>query len=221
MTKPPLAIVTGANGNLGTAVVSRLTAGGWCVARVERNVMHLGEEFDCELDLGDHESVKRAFCEASRRAGPLSAVVHTVGMFRGGSALLDTEDGDFNTLFQVNVMTTVHVLRAALNVMQSQREGNIAVVCARDALAGPAGSAAYAASKAAQLRIVESAAAEARAFGVRVNAILPGTMDTPQNRAAMPDADRSSWLQLRDVAEVLTYLVSGSSAAVHGQAILL
>jgi NAD(P)-dependent dehydrogenase (short-subunit alcohol dehydrogenase family) len=69
--------------------------------------------------------------------------------------------------------------------------------------------------------VVESAAAEARSFGVRINAVLPGTMDTPQNRATMPDADRSSWLQLHDVADVLTYLVSNGSAAVHGQAITL
>jgi NAD(P)-dependent dehydrogenase (short-subunit alcohol dehydrogenase family) len=221
MTRTPLAIVTGANGNLGSAVVSRLTAGGWRVARVERNVMHLGEEFDCEVDLSDHESVKRAFGEATRRAGTLTAVVHTVGTYRGGRSVVDTADADFNELFQVNVMTCVHVLRAALNVMQPQREGAIAVVCSRDANVGLAGSAAYAASKAAQLRIVESAAAEARAFGVRVNAILPGTMDTPQNRASQPEADRSSWLQLRDVADVLTYLVSSASAAIQGQAITL
>lgn len=221
MTRTPFAIVTGANGNLGSAVVARLTASGWRVARVERNVMHLGEEFDCEVDFSDHESVKRAFGEAARRAGSLAAVVHTVGTYRGGKPVLDTDDSDFNELFQVNVMTTVHVLRAALHVMQPQREGTIAVVCSRDANQGHAGSAAYAASKAAQLRIVESAAAEARAHGIRINAILPGTMDTPQNRAAMPDADRSSWLQLRDVADVLTYLVSNASTAIHGQAIEL
>lgn len=221
MTRTPLAIVTGSSGNLGSAVVARLTASGFRVARVERNVMHLGEEFDCEVDLSDHENVTRVFSEASRRAGPLNAVVHTVGIYRGDLSVLDTSDSDYHELFQVNVMTTVHVLRAALTVMQPQREGSIAVVCGRDAAHGSAGHGAYAASKAAQLRIVEAAAAEAAGFGVRINAVLPGTMDTPQNRAAMPHADRSSWLQLRDVAEVLTYLVSGASAAIHGQAITL
>ncbi|MEY4580772.1 MAG: hypothetical protein RL701_5475 [Pseudomonadota bacterium] len=221
MTRTPLAIVTGSSGNLGSAVVARLTASGFRVARVERNVMHLGEEFDCEVDLSDHDSVTRAFSEASRRAGSLGAVVHTVGTYRGELGVLDTGDSDYNELFQINVMTTVHVLRAALTVMQPQREGNIAVVCSRDASSGSAGHGAYAASKAAQLRIVESAAAEAAKFGVRINAVLPGTMDTPQNRAAMPNADRSSWLQLRDVAEVLTYLVSNASVAISGQAIRL
>jgi len=221
MPRPSLAIVTGANGNLGSAVVARLTAAGYRVARVERNVMHLAEEFDCELDLRDRASVTRAFSEAARRAGPLHAVVHTVGAFRGGAGLLETDDADYAELFQVNAMTSLHVLQAAFAVMQPQREGSIAVVCSRDANGGTAGHAAYAASKAAQLRIVESAAAEARSFGVRVNAILPGTMDTPQNRAALPDADRSTWLSLRDVAEVLTYLVSPAAAAVSGQALVL
>ena len=221
MARPPLAIVTGANGNLGSAVVARLTASGYRVARVERNVMHLAEEFDCEVDLSDRNSVTRAFSEAARRAGPLHAVVHTVGTFRGGRSVLETQDSDYLDLFQVNVMTTVHVLQAALHVMQPQREGSIAVVSSRDAHAGAAGHAAYAASKAAQVRIVESAAAEAASFGVRVNAVLPGTMDTPQNRAAQPDADFSRWLPLRDVAEVLTYLVSPAAAAVNGQALCL
>lgn len=221
MQRPPLAIVTGASGNLGSAVVARLTASGYRVARVERNVMHFAEEYDCEVDMKEPESVRRAFAEAARRAGKLDAVVHTVGAFRGGRSVLEAEGPDYWELFQTNVMTTVHVLRAALPLMRAQRGGSIAVVSARDALIGSAGQSAYAASKAAQLRIVESAAAEASAYGVRVNAILPTTMDTPQNRTAMPDADRSSWLQVRDVAEVLSFLVSPASAAIRGQALPL
>jgi len=221
MHRTPLAIVTGASGNLGSAVVSRLTASGYRVARVERNVMHLAEEYDCEIDLSDRGSVTRAFAEAARRAGKLDAVVHTVGTFRGGQAVIETDAAEYASLFQTNVMTTVNVLQAALPIMHGQRDGSIAVVSARDALSGVKGHSAYAASKAAQLRVIESAAAEARSFGVRVNAVLPGTMDTPQNRAAMPDADRSSWLQLRDVAEVLCYLVSPAAVAIQGQALTL
>ncbi|HET8936014.1 MAG TPA: SDR family NAD(P)-dependent oxidoreductase [Polyangiales bacterium] len=221
MQRTPLAIVTGAGGNLGSAVVARLTASGYRVARVHRNVMHLAEEYDCEIDLGDRGSVTRAFAEAARRAGKLDALIHTVGTFHSGAGVAEAADSDYQALFQTNVMTTLHVLQAALPLLHGQREGSVAVVCARDALSGSAGHAAYAASKAAQLRIVESAAAEAKPFGVRINALLPGTMDTPQNRAAMPEADRSSWLQVPAVAEVLCYLVSPAAAAVQGQAITL
>jgi NAD(P)-dependent dehydrogenase (short-subunit alcohol dehydrogenase family) len=194
---------------------------GYRVARVERNVMRLADEYDCELDMSDPSSVSRAFAEAARRAGKLDALVHTVGVYRGGRSVLELESSDYLDLFNTNVMTTVNVLQAALPIMHGQRAGSIAVVCSRDALAGAAGLSAYAASKAAQLRVVESAAAESKRFGVRVNALLPGTMDTPQNRAAQPDADRSSWLQLGDVAEVLSYLVSPAAAAVSGQALTL
>jgi NAD(P)-dependent dehydrogenase (short-subunit alcohol dehydrogenase family) len=221
MSNARLAIVTGANGNLGRAVVARLGESGLRVARVERSALHLGDELECKLDLADEPSVARAFAQTVERAGPLVAVVHTVGAFRGGSSLIDTSDADFVDLFNTNVMTTLHVLQAALKVMLPQKLGRIAVVASRDATSGAAQRAAYAASKAAQLRVVESAAAEAEPYGVAINAVLPGTMDTPQNRAAMPLADRSGWLHLRDVANVLAYLVSPESAAIQGQALRL
>jgi NAD(P)-dependent dehydrogenase (short-subunit alcohol dehydrogenase family) len=221
MTSQPLAIVTGATGNLGSAVVARLSASGMRVARVERAVLHLGEEFDCELDLSNGPSTARGFAEAARRSGGLASVVHTVGTYRGGRTVDDTPDSDFLELFQTNVMTTVHVLQAALAVMLPQGSGRIAVVASSDALAGPAKHAAYAASKGAQLRIVESASAEAKPRGIAINAVLPSTMDTPQNRVAMPQADPSRWLKLSDVANVLAYLVSPDSEPIHGQAIRL
>jgi NAD(P)-dependent dehydrogenase (short-subunit alcohol dehydrogenase family) len=221
MSSQPLAIVTGANGNLGRAVVARLSSSGWRVARVERSVLHLGEEFDCELDLSNAPSVARGFAEATRRAGGLAAVVHTVGTYRGGSTVNETSDDDFLELFQTNVMTTVHVLQAALAVMLPEKRGRIAVVASSDAVQGAPRHSAYAASKAAQLRLVESAAAEAKAHGIAINALLPTTLDTPQNRAAMPKADFSSWLSLSDVANVLAYLISPESGPINGQAIRL
>lgn len=221
MSTQPLAIVTGANGNLGRAVVARLAARGMRVARVERSVLHLGEEFDCELDLSSGPSVARGFAEAARRAGGLGAVVHTVGTYRGGHSLNETPDSDFLELFQTNVMTTVHVLQAALAVMLPQNSGRIAVVASTEAAHGVPHHSAYAASKGAQLRVVESAAAEAKPHGIAINAVLPSTMDTPQNRAAMPKADFRSWLSLSDVAHVLAFLISPEAGPIHGQAIRL
>ena len=221
MSNQPLVIVTGANGNLGRAVVARLADRGQRVARVERSVLHLGEEFDCELDLSNAPSVARGFAEAARRAGGLAAVVHTVGAYRGGQTLSETHDSDFLELFQTNVMTTVHVLQAALAVMLPQKSGRIAVVASADALLGAPRHSAYAASKGAQLRVIESAAAEARPHGIAINALLPSTLDTPQNRAAMPKADFSNWLALSDVANVLASLISPDSGPIYGQAIRL
>jgi NAD(P)-dependent dehydrogenase (short-subunit alcohol dehydrogenase family) len=103
--------------------------------------------------------------------------------------------------------------------MLARGSGAIVTVASRAALAGDAGVAAYAASKAAALRLTESLAAEVKAYGVRVNCVLPGTLDTPANRAAMPDADRRLWVELDAVADVILFLLSPLSRAIHGAAI--
>jgi NAD(P)-dependent dehydrogenase (short-subunit alcohol dehydrogenase family) len=219
MTQTTLAIVTGATGNLGNAVVSRLSADGFKVARVERSRIVLDGAAIAEIDLADAGSVRRAFALAATAGARVQAVVHTVGTFRAGTALPEAPDADFLELFETNVMTTVHVIQAALGLMLPARAGRIAVVSSLDALAGAAQRAAYAASKSAQLRVVESAAAELQDSGITLNAVLPGTMDTPQNRAAMPEADPSHWVTLQEVADVLGFLVSDRASAIHGQAL--
>jgi NAD(P)-dependent dehydrogenase (short-subunit alcohol dehydrogenase family) len=84
------------------------------------------------------------------------------------------------------------------------------------ALRSPAGLAAYAASKSGVLRLVESYAEELKAEGIRVNAVLPGTIDTPQNRAAMPGADTTTWVQPAQLAEAIAFLLSGAASGVTG-----
>jgi NAD(P)-dependent dehydrogenase (short-subunit alcohol dehydrogenase family) len=211
--------VTGANGNLGSAVVTRLTADGFRVARMERSRIVLEDTTVADVDLADGASVRRALALLAARGSRLQAVVHTVGTFRAGTALIETPDQDFLELFQTNVMTTVHLVQAALGIMLPQRAGRIAVVSSLDALGGVAQHAAYGATKAAQLRVMESAAAEVRGTPITLNTVLPGTMDTPQNRAASPGADPSRWLKLEEVANVLAFLVSEAASGIHGQAL--
>jgi NAD(P)-dependent dehydrogenase (short-subunit alcohol dehydrogenase family) len=218
MPDQALAIVTGANGNLGHAVVSRLVADGFRVAQVERTRILLDGAEVAELDLSNSASTRKAF-ELATRGAKLQAVVHTVGTFRAGAPLVDAADEEFTELFQTNVMTTLHVVQAALAIMQPQKSGRIAVVASLDALQGVAKRAAYGASKAAQLRLVESAAADVKGTPITLNTVLPGTMDTPQNRAAMPKADPSKWLKLEEVANLLAYLVSDAASGIHGQSI--
>lgn len=216
-TSRPLIIVTGATGNLGRVAVAELEARGKRVLRVERHVVRDGEQCLCEIDLEQPDSVQQVFGTIAERVGPIEGLVHTVGLYRGGSSLLETATEDFAALFLTNALTTVHVLRAALARMVPRKQGRIAVVVSAGALAGSAGAAAYAASKAAQLRIVESAAAELGDRGVTLNAVLPGTLDTPQNRAANPSADPTRWVKLERLAQLLATLVEPQSAALHGQ----
>jgi NAD(P)-dependent dehydrogenase (short-subunit alcohol dehydrogenase family) len=214
-------IVTGASGNLGGAVIAQLAATGARVVAVERTRVLYGDDVLAPIDLGRADVVQSAFASVAERLGGIDGVVHTVGVYQGGRSLLDTSTEDFTSLFQTNVVATANVLRAAIGVMLPQRRGQIAVVASADALSGAASRSAYSASKGAQLRVVESAAQEVRGHGITLNAVLPGTMDTPQNRAAQPNADRASWLSLDAVAQVLAYLVSPSAAAIHGEAIRL
>ena len=196
MTQPSIDLVTGANGNLGSAVVRHLQDIGHRVAKVERGKLVVGDAALSDIDLGDLASVRRAFGALAGAGFVLRAVVHTVGVFRSSGALVETPDADFAELIQINVMTTVHVIQAALALMLPANSGRIAVVASGDALLGRANVAPYAVSKAAQLRVIESVAQELRGSAVTINAVLPGTMDTPQNRAAMPDADPTRWVSL-------------------------
>jgi NAD(P)-dependent dehydrogenase (short-subunit alcohol dehydrogenase family) len=219
MTQNALALVTGASGNLGGAVTARISQSGMAVARVERSRVRLGERTVSDIDLSDAASVQRAFALLTANGQSLSAVVHTVGTFRATGPLEAAKDSDFIELFQINVLTTLHVLQAAVRIMRPQGHGRIALVASTDAQLGRAELSAYGASKGAQLRVFESAARELEGSGVALNAVLPGTMDTPQNRAAMPEADPSRWVTLAEVAEVLAFLVSDAASGLHGQAL--
>jgi NAD(P)-dependent dehydrogenase (short-subunit alcohol dehydrogenase family) len=219
MAAPPFTLVTGASGNLGRAVVSRLEADGFRVARAERSRIVLEGTEVATFDLGDAASTRRAFAALPLAGAKLHGVVHTVGTYTSSGTLADVPDAEFLELFQTNVMTTVHVLQAALAIMLPQGFGRIAVVASGDALRGEAKRSAYGASKAAQLRIVESTAAEIRGSGVTLNAVLPSTMDTPQNRAAMPKVDPARWVTLDEVANVLRFLISDGASGVHGQSV--
>jgi NAD(P)-dependent dehydrogenase (short-subunit alcohol dehydrogenase family) len=230
MAKRRFALVTGASGNLGQAVCTHLQAAGQIslarpfarfdrVVRLERTRALLDGAEIGQVDLGSAAATRELFQRLARELGGLDAVVHTVGTFRP-SGPVESWDGEaLRFLFETNVVTSANVLSAALSVMKPAGRGQVVMVASTGALRGSAGVAAYAASKAAELRLVESAAAELAGTQVGVSAVLPGTMDTPPNRAAMPDADRSRWVTLDEVADVIAFLASPSGLPMSGQAI--
>jgi NAD(P)-dependent dehydrogenase (short-subunit alcohol dehydrogenase family) len=214
------AIVTGGTGGLGAAVTTDLLAHGWRVVVpwiAERELSRVEAHEQLELvqaDLSDPASVDLVV----DKAGPdLRAAVNLVGGFAQGGRVHETPVEDFEAQFRANLRPTYLVSAAAIKAMLEAGEGG-AVVCVstRAALRPFAGAAGYIASKAAVLAFVDALNAEYRQDGIRTNAILPSVIDTPGNRASMPDADTSKWVAPQEIAAVVRFLVSDESRPTSG-----
>jgi NAD(P)-dependent dehydrogenase (short-subunit alcohol dehydrogenase family) len=216
-------LITGASGALGGSVVRRFLAGGERVlALYASDVGDLAGLAPADrlavrqADLTSTAAVERIFAEELQGEAPV--VAHLVGAFRW-ARLRETSDDDWRLLMSINLETTFRVARECARCFERMGGGALVVVSSPAALLGEAGVAAYAAAKAGTLRLVESLAREVAPFGGRANAVLPGTMDTPANRRAMPKADPAQWVSTRAVAEVIYYLTTPAAAAINGAAI--
>jgi NAD(P)-dependent dehydrogenase (short-subunit alcohol dehydrogenase family) len=225
-----VAIITGAVGNLGTATARRFQQAGAKTVLVDRTPDRLREAFKeiadspnhllaGGIDLADPASLGKLVEQTVARFGCADTLVNTVGGYRGGKPVHEGDLADWDFLFNINVRTTLLSCRAVIPQMLKQGGGRIINVASRDGLNGNAGYAAYSASKSAVLRLTESLSNELKASNINVNCILPGTIDTPQNRAAVPDGDFSKWVEPAAIAEVIAFLASDASRAVTGAAV--
>ncbi len=223
-------MVTGAAGNLGAAVTRAFQAAGARLILVDRAPDRLPILFPdladspehylaTSVDLTDADATRETVQEALQRLGRIDVLVHTVGGYRGGQPVHETPLETWQVLFDLNVRTALTVTHAVVPVMMARGVGRIIYVAAKAALEGGKNTAAYSAAKSALLRITESLAAELRGTGVMVNCVLPSTIDTPQNRAAMPKADPARWVKPEAIADVILFLASDAARAVHGAAI--
>ena len=142
---------------------------------------------------------------ALARFGRIDALCHLAGGFRMGEAVHETSDGDWDFLFDLNARSFVHVARAVVPRMLAQGGGRIVSVGAAAALKGVGQMGAYCASKAALIRLTEAMSAELREHGINVNCVLPSVIDTPENRAAMPDADPARWVAPAALADAIVF----------------
>jgi NAD(P)-dependent dehydrogenase (short-subunit alcohol dehydrogenase family) len=214
-----VALVTGAAGNVGRAVVTLLAARDVSVAALDRIAPPLPDG-DAHLAIAGADLLDPVGCDAAvaqvlAHYGRLDMVAHTVGAFAMAS-LTEATPAHWHQMFQINLMSTLNLYRAVTPPMRAAGQGSLVAIGAMAALRAPAEMAAYAAAKGAVLKLTESLAEELKAEGVRVNAVLPGTIDTPQNRAAMPDADPSRWLRPEQVAEAMVFLLSDAASGVTG-----
>jgi len=172
----------------------------------------------CQADVGEAAGAERAVAAAWAR-GELAAVVNAVGGWAGGKPVAEEGAEVLARMLAANLLPGHHLLRAALPGFVGAGRGAFVEIASLAALGPQPGQAAYAAAKAAALSLVLSAAEEVRAAGVRVNAVLPGTMDTEANRKAMPGAERSAWVSTEAVARTVLFLCSDEAVAISGAAL--
>lgn len=210
-------VVTGGAGALGRAVIERLLQEGALPVVTSRDGGGLPDVLSGRVrmyavDVADEAAVTRCFADA----GSIWASVHLAGAF-AMARIERTGAADFQRLFDANAMTCFLCCREAVKAMrQTGAGGRIVNVGARPAVLPAGGMIAYATSKAAVASITQSVAEETRAEGILVNAILPSTMDTPANRASMPNADFGAWPKVEQVAEAIAFLASPANALISG-----
>ncbi len=209
-------VITGAAGALGRAVVT--TAGGYGariigIDRVQNASIEGIHTYHC-IDLLEEVDLAGRFGDL----GAIDGLLNIAGGFAMAPFATSSEDQAdvWDAMFTINVTTLRNATAAALPQLLERERGAIVNVGALAGLAGGAEMSAYSAAKSAVLRLTESLSEEYRHQGINVNAVMPSIIDTPANRAGMPDADHTTWVSPTDLAEVICFLASDAAAAVHG-----
>ena len=226
-TDPRVVIVTGGSGALGQAITERFLREGavvcvpWIVDKErERLEASVDEGTRPRLllercDVGDDDAMARLVATLVARHRRVDVLVSAVGGFAMGD-LVATDRALWDTMIALNLTTQYVAARAALPPMLSAGSGRIVAIASRAVVPPAGGFIGYTVAKAAVIAFVQALAAETRDRGVTVNAVLPSTMDTPANRAAMPDTDPKTWVPVQAVADAIAYLAAPGSAHVTG-----
>lgn len=223
MLNGKVVLVTGANGGLGSAVTQAFLDAGARVVGTSRSIKasdFVHTNFSAEAaEIGNVGQAKDLIARVVAKQGRVDALVHLVGAFIGGTEVAATDDSALDKMLDVNLYSFFHIVRAVLPMMQTQRSGTVLAIGSRTAVEPVAGLGVYSASKAALVSLVRTIALENKQFGISANVILPGTMDTPANRAAMPNTDSSKFVRPQQVASMLVYLASETASQVTGAVI--
>ncbi len=223
-------LITGATGNLGAAAArSFFSAGANLVLFVRKTdkladlipeMADASERFQAiSVAMTNPESVQNGVEEAIKKFGRIDVLVNTVGGYRAGTPVHETPLETWDFMHSLNARTVFIASQIIVPYMLENQAGKIINVGARPGLKGLKNMAAYGASKSAVIRLTESMAAELKNANINVNCILPGTIDTPQNRQAMPKADYSKWVTPEALAQVIIFLASKAADPISGAAI--
>jgi NAD(P)-dependent dehydrogenase (short-subunit alcohol dehydrogenase family) len=222
-----VALVTGGTGALGQAVTLRFLADGATVAvpyAVEKEREQLTQRAAAAdrqrlilepADVIDVKAMTGFTEEVVAARGKIDVLVAGVGGFAGGS-LLETDLDTWKRMLDLNLTSAFSVARAVVPVMERARYGRVVIVASRAVVPPAGGFIAYTVAKAGVIAFTQALSQEVRTLGITVNAVLPSTMDTPANRAAMPDSDRKGWVPVEAVAEAIAVLARDASAHITG-----
>jgi NAD(P)-dependent dehydrogenase (short-subunit alcohol dehydrogenase family) len=216
-------LITGANGGLGTAVTNAFLQAGARVAGASKKIQNSefpGPNFIAYSgEIGSTDAARAVVTAVIAKWEKIDALVHLVGGFAGGQSVADSDDATLEQMIEVNLRAAFHLFRAVLPEMRSRGTGRILAIGSRTAVDPQPMVGAYSASKAALVSLVRTIALENKDRGISANVILPGTMDTPANRAAMPGADPAKWVQPSQVASLLLHLTSDDASQISGAVI--
>jgi NAD(P)-dependent dehydrogenase (short-subunit alcohol dehydrogenase family) len=211
-----VALLAGGAGGLGHGVAAVFQAAGVRLVVADRSDPNLPGVAWKAADLLSERDVKRVVAETVAEFGRVDFLVNLIGGFAGGKGIAETTLDEYDRMMNLNLRTIFLTCREVFPHMIKRGGGCIVNVGARPAVAPVAGLSVYAASKAAVLNFTQTLAVEGKAHGVTVNAILPSIIDTPTNRAAMPEADPTAWVAPESIGRVLLFLCSDAARDVSG-----
>lgn len=172
-----------------------------------------------KVNVVDEAAVRQLTDSIIKKSGRLDVVVNAVGAYAGGTPLWELDSKVFDQMLALNLRSGFALLRAVVPVMLKQGNGAIVNVASQAAFNHAAGAAAYAASKAAAVAMIDSLAADLKGTAVRANSILPSIIDTEANRKAMPNSDFTNWPKPEDIARVILFLCSDDAKLINGAAV--
>ena len=208
-------VVSGTAGVLGEAVARTFKESGATVIGIDV-VAHPAPFKTLELDLLDLAQTKQAISSLSS----VNILANIAGGFTMGETVAETADETWDYMMNLNVRTMLNLVRAVVPAMRtSGKGGKIVNIGAYGALQGSALMGPYVAAKSVVVRTTESLAAELKQDGINVNCVLPSIIDTPRNRADMPNADYSKWVPPEALARVVLFLASSDADPIHGAAL--
>ncbi|MCW5784827.1 MAG: SDR family oxidoreductase [Nitrospirales bacterium] len=210
-------MITGALGGLGQAVTKAFSQAGAKVVVVGRELPQTLPEglLGLAADVTDEVEVQRLMKEAVEKTTRLDCLINLVGGFAMGR-LAETDASAWSRMLSLNLTSAFLLSREAIRLMTKQGAGRIIHIAARAAVDRFPGAGAYIVSKSGLLALIKVLALELAGSGVKVNGVLPSTIDTPANRESMPDADPNQWVKPEAIAALLVFLASDEADSLNG-----